>query len=963
MMRYSLLLALLVALVVLSVPAGIFAIESQKDVIDHDRYGQGEFVGYRASLPARQYPEYANRPTQAADQAYLVPDTLRVTLQAGEGVTEHKILYLPEDVAPARGDIVFSFDLTGSMGNAIAEVKNNASAIMDSVRALIPDTYFGVISHQDYPAFYDHCGYAEAYGNPDVGDLPYMRNLSLTGNLAAVHGAINGLSLGDGADGPESYSRVLYEATADAAIGWRDGSTKIVILWGDNVPHDCDYRACIGGSGTTGGDPGRDGVVGNSDDLEILKVITRMALDDIMLLAMYNGLSATNLALWDCWSRKTGGDAFEINPDGTVPGGVDLPSYIASIISEQFTQIDEMTLQVCQPEYAEWLTDVNPEAYYNIVLDVPHELHFDITLTVPEGTPAGLYCFDICAVGDGAIYATQNVCIRVLPGGCIDLEIGCVYDAMPDEQISVPVYGGDFDDWGVTALDIEICWCDSLQGFMTFADCDPGEVLNNAGWIGGYCERSGESCITFHASGDTPLSGSGTLFTLDFNPDEGAAPCECCSLTFGSTFVGAAQGMPMPICPVECEVCMSECSVEGYVYNWYCQENGEIVRTDPIEGADVFLYWCGTPLGARVTDATGYYLFDCLAPEVECPYCVEADSDPEPGNIRAYDASLVLQYTVGALALEDCAFETGTGTVYPQWVAGEVSCNGVLQAYDASQILQYVVEKIDSWPCGYYWTFISSEGECGWGCNKWVDFIGVLLGDVSGPLPPAPAVVDKVPVWLGVPTHFDEYVEVPIKMGPGVGICSAEFEILFDADALSVESVEAVGFTDDFLAASNETDPGRLLVAIAGDDCLDGKGKIVMLRFKKKFLPMPVAEHRIVLENALFNEGVPEAEIEDKDWPGEVHGIIAFGPVSPNPFTAGTTVRFNLPSAMAVKVDVYDVTGQLVRSLLDAQASPGTHAIEWDGRDSFGSSVARGVYFVRMSAGDFRASEKIVLLR
>lgn len=962
MRRHTLLVSLLIALIVTSVPAGISAIEGKKDVIDEDRYGQGEFVGYRANLPARQYPEHANRPSQAADQAYLVPDTLRATLQAGQSIREHKILYLPEDAAPAKGDILFSFDITGSMGNAIDEVKNNASAIMDSVRALIPDTYFGVMSHQDYPAFYDHCGYAEAYANPDVGDLPYMLNQSLTGNLTAVHGAINGLSLGDGADGPESYSRVLFEATADGAVGWRDGSTKMVILWGDNVPHDCDVRACIGGSGTTGGDPGRDGIVGNGDDLEILDVITGMALEDVVLLAMYNGLSATNLALWDCWARRTGGDAFEVNPDGTVPGGENLPSYIAGIISEQFTEIDVMTLQVCQPEYSDWLTDVDPEAYYDIVLDRPHELHFDIEITVPEGTPAGLYCFDICAIGDGAIYATQNVCIRVLPGGCIDLEIGCVYDAPPFEPIMVPVYAGDFDEWGITSAEVEICWCRSPVEFMDFVACHPGDVLTNAGWTGSYCVASGPNCITVYASGGAPLSGSGTLFTLEFMPDIAAAPCECCSLTFGSVSMLADQ-VEMPVCLVECEVCISECTVEGYVYNWYCEENGEVTLTDPIEDADVFLYRCETLMGARVTDATGYYLFDCLWPVFECPYCVEADSPPEPGNIRAYDASLVLQYTVGALALDDCPFETNAGTVYPQWVAGEVSCNGLLQAYDASQILQYVVEKIDSWPCGYYWTFISSEAQCTWDCNKWVDFIGILLGDVSGPLPPPPAAVDDVPVWLGVPTHFDEYVEVPIKMGPGVGICSAEFEILFNADALSVESVEAMGFSEDFLAASNETAPGRLLVAIAGDECLDGKGKIVMLRFKKKFLPMPVAEHRIVLESALFNEGVPGAEIKDKDWRGEVHGIITFGPVSPNPFTAGTTVRFVLPSAMEVRIDVYDVTGQLVRSLYDAPASAGTHSMEWDGKDSFGRDVARGVYFVRMSAGDFRASEKLVLLR
>jgi len=960
MRRHALVIALLLLALVATVPSGTSAIEGKKDFVDEDSYGQGEFVGYRANLPARQYHEHAYLPSQVADQATLTPDTLRATLQAGQSVEEHKILHLPPDVAPAKGDIIFSFDVTGSMGNAIAEVKNNASAIMDSVRALIPDTYFGVMSHQDYPAFYDYCGYAEAYGNPDVGDSPYRLDQPLTGDLMAVHGAINGLTLGDGADGPESYARVLYEATADATVGWRDGSTKMVILWGDNVPHDCDYRRCIGGSGTTGIDPGRDEVAGTADDLEILDVITDMALQDILLLAMYNGLSPTTLNLWNCWAKRTGGASFEVNPDGTVPGGEDLPSYIAGIISEQFAEIDVMTLEVCQPEYAAWLTDVNPAAYYDITLDVAHDLHFDITITVPPGTLAGLYCFDICAVGDGAIYATQNVCIRVLPGGCIDLEIGCVYDAHPDSLIRVPVFAGDFDGWGIDGADVEVCWCRDPEAFMTLHDFVPGPLIRNAGWSW-YTAWADSNCLVLHTGGSTPLSGSDTLFTLHFMPDEGAAPCECCSLTFGDISLTAGQ-FEAPVCSVECEVCIAGCSVEGYVFNWYCHENTEIVRTHPIEGADVILDWCGTPQGGRVTDSDGYYLFDCLPPEYECPWCVTAQHPPIPGNIRAYDASLILQYTVGALDLMDCPFETDGGTVYPQRVAGDVSCAGGLGAYDASIILQFVVMYIDSWPCGYFWEFIPSQ-DCDWECNKQIDFMGVLLGDVSGPMPPPPADPDQVPVWLDVPTHYSDKVELVIKIKNGAAICAGEFVVTFDSDALNFNVAEAVGVADGFMVATFEPSPGTLNVAIAGNECVDGSGRLVKLTFDKKYMSMPVVEPMVELYSALFNEGVPEAAIKDRNWEEEVHGLVSLGPVSPNPFATGTDIRFSLPSTAAVKIDIYDVTGQLVRTLVDEDISAGAHNVGWDGTDSSGDRVARGVYFVRMAAGEFRASEKIVLLK
>jgi hypothetical protein len=950
--------AILTLIAIATLPAGVSAVEGKRSQADEDGYGQGRHVGYRADLPERQYPEYGNYPMKTVEQPYLTPDTLRVTLSAGESVEEHKLLHLPANAAPAQGDILFSFDLTGSMADAIGEVKVNASAVMESVRALIPDTYFGVMSHQDYPEFYDYCGYAEAYGDPADGDVPYRLNQPLSGDIAAVHSAITGLTLGDGADAPECYSRVLYEATADDAIGWREGSTKMVILWGDAVPHDCDYRACIGGSGTTGGDPGRDAIMGNSDDLEILDVITEMAMQDIMLLAMYNGPSETSLNLWDCFARRTGGKSFEVNPDGTIPGGTDLPSYIASIISEQFEQIDRMTLEACDPDFDQWLISVSPAAYFDIVLDEPVDLEFDIVLRVPEGTPPGEYCFDICAIGDGAIYATQNVCIKVLPGGCIDLGIGSEPDAQQYEFVEIPVSVGELDGWGITEFEIEVCWCD-IGDFMTLAACGSGEVMQAAGWSDYSCSPSGDFCMTFSSSGATPLSGSGPLFYLEFEMLQGA-PCECCSLWFGRTDMSDGDEL-MPICPTGGEICMASCSIEGYVYNWYCEENGDVVRTDPIEDASVLVTWCESPVGARLTDAAGHYLFECLSPLYECPYCVTAEHDPIPGNIRAYDASLILQNVVGAVDLEDCPFETGEGTVYPQKVAADVSCNETVNAYDASLILQYVVEKITGFPCPP-WVFIPEE-ECSWDCDRQVDFIGVLIGDVSGPLPsPAPDPADDVPVMLDVPHHYDGYVEVPIRIKDGHDICAAEFEVLFDSDALIVDDVYAAGPTEDFMPAFNVPEAGRLLVGIAGDECVGGSGNIAVIVFKKKYLTMPVVQNMVSLNSAMFNEGTPPADIVDKTYPAEIHRF-ALGPVSPNPFSAGTAIRFELPTASKVKVSIYDVNGQLVRTLFESTAPAGVGVIDWDGTDSGGERVARGVYFVRMEAGEFKASEKVVLLK
>ncbi len=85
---------------------------------------------------------------------------------------------------------------------------------------------------------------------------------------------------------------------------------------------------------------------------------------------------------------------------------------------------------------------------------------------------------------------------------------------------------------------------------------------------------------------------------------------------------------------------------------------------------------------------------------------------------------------------------------------------------------------------------------------------------------------------------------------------------------------------------------------------------------------------------------------------------------TPNPFNPRTTVRFELPTAAAVRVDVYDASGALVRTLLDGNRAPGRHALEWDGTDHAGRGVASGIYFARLRVdGAIVDTRKMMLLK
>jgi hypothetical protein len=83
----------------------------------------------------------------------------------------------------------------------------------------------------------------------------------------------------------------------------------------------------------------------------------------------------------------------------------------------------------------------------------------------------------------------------------------------------------------------------------------------------------------------------------------------------------------------------------------------------------------------------------------------------------------------------------------------------------------------------------------------------------------------------------------------------------------------------------------------------------------------------------------------------------------PNPFNPTTTISFALASSMQVSVAVYDASGRLVRSLVEGVRDAGPNEVTWDGRDDAGNRVATGVYLYRLTAGTFRESRKMVLLK
>jgi hypothetical protein len=83
----------------------------------------------------------------------------------------------------------------------------------------------------------------------------------------------------------------------------------------------------------------------------------------------------------------------------------------------------------------------------------------------------------------------------------------------------------------------------------------------------------------------------------------------------------------------------------------------------------------------------------------------------------------------------------------------------------------------------------------------------------------------------------------------------------------------------------------------------------------------------------------------------------------PNPFNPVTNVEFSVSRTAHVKLDIFNIVGQKVRTLVDEEMEAGKYVVDWDGKDENGHWVSSGIYFYRMQANDFSDMKKMLLVK
>lgn len=302
---------------------------------------------------------------------------------------------------------------------------------------------------------------------------------------------------------------------------------------------------------------------------------------------------------------------------------------------------------------------------------------------------------------------------------------------------------------------------------------------------------------------------------------------------------------------------------------------------------------------------------------------------------------------------------------YDPWVAhlqlpmlGDVSLNGAIHAWDASLILAWLTDPV-TYPLTAEQQAVADVTASA-GINA-TDAHYILQYVVGAELT-FPGEMDE---YDGEPWDPDsELLSVlePLAEGRWLLRCTLEgdnlvkgFQLLAEVDgALEIEDVRLAEGQAGSLRWNLDGGEFRLALAMAAQ--LAGP-----LELELVLAGNPDADSFHVT-GFVVNDGSFQLEETDLDEPLQP-GTFALHPNHPNPFNPSTRIDFELPAPEQLSLAVYNLRGQLVRSLSSGLLQAGSHRVVWDGRNDAGMAVSSGVYLLLLEGEQHRATRRMTLLK
>ena len=460
--------------------------------------------------------------------------------------------------------------------------------------------------------------------------------------------------------------------------------------------------------------------------------------------------------------------------------------------------------------------------------------------------------------------------------------------------------------------------------------------------------RPGQAKLLFTGLSESVTSGTGPVADFFFDVDADAPP-DIYPLTLTGIIMADTRGNPILT------------GVEGG--NFFVQSGYTISGTVaygetaiPVDSVQVIL--SGGDTDTAYTDADGSYRFVGLQAGLDYTVTPYRENDDTP--VAAYDASLILRSLCGTYTLSH--FDS---------VTADITRDGTVSAFDAATILKYEANDSEIIPSHFIgvWSFIpenivynSLSAD-----QTDQDYVGLTCGDVSGNWRQTTIPEDTVAVWFPECNAAPgESIRVYINMSDlgGLEVFSAQCAITYDQNTLTITNIGSEGeiYGDIGVIEYYTVNDGNIYIAWAGIEPPEEGGRFVSV----DFCVSPEAQVGLTcplhFEYFMFNEGDPLALVDDGVVTISVMTGIEEGDRShstpkefalfqnrPNPFNPETRIEYGLPETDHVRLDVFNVLGQHILTLVDEAKKTGFHTTLWDGRDTSGHVVPNGIYFYRLS--------------
>ncbi|MCK4357252.1 MAG: T9SS type A sorting domain-containing protein [Candidatus Cloacimonetes bacterium] len=584
--------------------------------------------------------------------------------------------------------------------------------------------------------------------------------------------------------------------------------------------------------------------------------------------------------------------------------------------------------------------------------------------------------FDVnynASVGDTTslvfIFAEVNETPVITSNGLFTVSVNMVlmlpFDASASngDSVSIPLTLNNIDDIGVEGVAVTIGFNENILD-ATGATLS-GTVLENQNY-GLQVNTSTDDIIEIwiYAIGDL-YSGSGIIAFLEFFVNPNAVNGETTELEFLD-----AEINEWPIYTVNGLFTVIGIYDISGITNYFS-------NNDPVPNTRINL--TGDNLFTAYTDSNGYFLFSDIP---YGNYISAASKEDDLGGLSSMDASRIARYGVGLYDFN--CYEI---------ITADVTLNGYVSPMDASRVARYGVGLIDSLnDDGLDWVFVADSIES---CANWPpivyestkeytplnsdlfdeDFIGIRLGDVTGNWSPSyllrleltsktisaflPDTTVNQSVFLSIPLTVIDLIELE-----GMDIIITFNEDVIDATGASLSG----GILEDqnFGYQINTTVDDEITLWIyAMENPFTGNGVVCYLEFDvvgnvNDSTSLIFTQFNVNEVSYLDNTTNGMVTISDQsiDYQDFIPDYIFLEQNYPNPFNETVTINYGLPKPIKVKIEIYNIKGQLVETLINENKPAGYHTVEWNAKD-----MSSGLYFYKLSNEDKIIIRKMVLMR